>query len=327
MRSVLTGMSPGHRRTRVLAGVVLAPVVVALAACSALLPLSRSDQPTPIEEQAPERTPQRTPERTGLDAGEPPPFEAGAPPPVTVRAGTTTFDLEAWTYCYGNMCVDGGPPADPPDVGTARAVEIEFPLKGWTFDAEFVPVGDDTCPRRHSVPVEKTGERTYLVEPAGRADTYDVTLFGRGNGDLFVTFRWTTPHDGPMPVPDGRLAVLADHDGSVDSYGVELALSDLAATPRSATALVKVTAANGASSTFKAVRAKGCLSEGTVFWDGPERAGVAAARLGPAPFTYDVVVVLDGVRHSARAIWPDDEIDGNEPSVSLDFSPPLPALP
>ena len=37
-----------------------------------------------------------------------------------------------------------------------------------------------------------------------------MTLFGRGNGDLFVTFRWTTPSDGPMPVPEARLAVLAD---------------------------------------------------------------------------------------------------------------------
>nr|MBA3851451.1 hypothetical protein [Chloroflexota bacterium] len=52
-----------------------------------------------------------------------------------------------------------------------------------------------------------------------------------------------------------------------------------------------------------------------------------AADLGPAPFTYDVVVMLDGVRYAARAAWPADEIQGNEPSVALEFSPPLPAMP
>jgi len=218
------------------------------------------------------------------------------------------------------------PPSDPPDVGETRRIEIEFPLVGWTFDASFVPVGV-ACPRRQTVPVAKSGEHSYVLEPAGPADTYDVTLFGRGDGDLFVTFRWTTLHDGPMPVPEARLAVLADHDGAVDSYGVELWLSGLRATPRSAIAEVTVTAANGRFLSFEAVRGRGCSGEGTVYWDGPDRAGLRAARLGPAPFTYDVAVVLDGVQYRARAAWPADEIDGNEPSVELKFSPALPAMP
>ena len=245
---------------------------------------------------------------------------------MTVRTGDTSFHLRPWTYCYLTACVDGMPPSDPPDVGEARRVEIEFPLDGWTFEATFEPVGVK-CPRRQTVPVEKTGEHTFALEPAGLADTYDVTLFGKGNGDLFVTFRWTTPHDGPMPVPEARLAVLADHDGAVDSYGVELWLSGLRAAPRSASAEVTVTAANGRSLSFEAVRAKGCFGEGVMYWDGPDRAGLRAADLGPGPFTYDVVVMLDGVRYAARAAWPADEIQGNEPSVALEFSPPLPAMP
>ena len=245
---------------------------------------------------------------------------------MTVRTADTTFDLRAWTYCYGNVCADGMPPSDPPDVDDPARVEVEFPLDDWTFEASFVPVGVD-CPRTQSVPVTKTGDHIYLVEPAGAADTYDVTLFGRGNGDLFVTFRWTTPRDGPMPVPEARLAVLADRDGTVDSYGVELGLSGLRETPESVTAEVTVTAANGRSLTFEPKRAKGCHGEGVVYWDSPDGPGLRAAELGPGPFTYDVAVVLDGIRHTAHANWPADEIEGNEPSVRLTFSPPLPALP
>lgn len=42
--------------------------------------------------------------------------------------------------------------------------------------------------------------------------------------------------------------------------------------------------------------------------NGPVQAGLDAAQLGPAPFNCDVVVTLDGVRHTAKATWPDDEI-------------------
>lgn len=248
------------------------------------------------------------------------------PPPVTVSGGGKTLELKPWTFCYRGACVDGMSPRDPLDVGGTGSVAVEFPLDGWTFSASFRTVGRD-CPRIQRVTVEQTGAHTHVLEPAGRAGTYDVTLFGRGNGgDLFVSFRWTTPHDGPMPVPAAVLGVLADHDGEVDSYGVEFGLSGLATSPTSVTAQVTVTAANGQSLTFKPVREMGCIGEGEVWWNGPESAGLQAADLGPAPFTYEVTVLLDGVRYAATAIWPNDQIEGNEPSVSLEFSPPLPAL-
>ena len=261
-----------------------------------------------------------------LQEGEPlEPGSLEAPPPVTIRYFDESAELHAWTYCYGNGCADGSPPENPLDIGSPDEVGVEFPLEDWTFGATFTPAGEK-CGRDQRVPLQETGDGTFVLRPAGFADTYDVTLFGRGDGDLFVTFRWTTTTDGPLPKPKARLAVLADHDGMVDSYGVELMLENLAQTPRSASATITVEAADGESLTFKGKRARGCWPEGTVYWDGPDDKGLEAAQLGEGPFTYEVEVKLDGERYFARATWPDDEIKGNEPSARLEFRPSLPAL-
>lgn len=83
----------------------------------------------------------------------------------------------------------------------------------------------------------------------------------------------------------------------------------------------------GRAITFEAEEAKrDCFPEGTVYWDGPDAKGLAAAELGDPLFTDEVEVILDGVHHMATATWPDDEIKGEEPAVLLDFLPALPAL-
>ena len=254
--------------------------------------------------------------------------ESERPPEVVVRYFDESVELSPWTYCYGAVCADGMPPENPPDVGKPEEVFVEFPQPGWSFKASFRP-SDDDCGRVQEVPLEQTGEGEFVLRPAGYAGTYDVTLFGRGNGDLFVTFRWTTPIDGPRPEPEARLAVLADHDGRVDSYGVELEVANLVETPRRASATITVRGADGAEVKFAAKGlARGCWPpEGTLYWDGPDKHGLTAAALGDGPFTYEVVLMLDGVRYDATARWPADEIAGNEPSVALSFSPSLPALP
>ena len=257
------------------------------------------------------------------------PIEPGgleAPPPVTITYFDQSVELHAWTYCYKSGCADGSPPGHPHDVGDPEEIGVEFPLPGWSFEASFTPAGEK-CGRVQEVPLETAGEGTFVLRPAGYAGTYDVTLFGRGDGDLFTTFRWTTKTDGTLPNPTARLAVLADHDGSVDSYGVEMEVKNLAEMPRSAEATITVVAANGRSLTFEAEQARrGCFPEGTLYWDRPDEKGREAADLGAGPFTYSVDLVLDGDRYTAEATWPADEIRGNEPSVRLNFSPPLPAL-
>jgi hypothetical protein len=116
------------------------------------------------------------------------------------------------------------------------------------------------------------------------------------------------------------------HDGTLDSYGVELELSNLAETPKEATALVSVTAAKGDSTTFRPTRVTNRCSEGLVYWEEAPGAGLLTTDYGLGPFDYRVVVTLDAVEYVAQATWPDDVIEGNEPSVALEFTPALPAL-
>ena len=261
-------------------------------------------------------------EATEADA----PSELEGPPPVTVRFSDESAALQAWAYCYGDVCIDGSQPAELVDVGNPEEVVVEFPLPDWSFTATFRPAGD-ACGREQEVPLEAGGDGRLVLRPAGRAGAYDVTLFGRGDGDLVTTFRWTTPADGATATPEARLAVLAGHDGEVDSYGVELALTNLARTPKRASARITVEAAGGDAVTFDATRSRlPCLPEGTVYWDGPDEEGLAAAALGEGPFAYRVELMLDGERFIGTATWPADEIVGNEPSVALRFAPSLPAL-
>jgi hypothetical protein len=284
-------------------------------------PIPPATNPTTNPTTEPSTTAEPTPSPTDHPTVEPLP---GAPPPVTVTFLDRSADLQAWTYCYEARCVDGGP-GKLLDVGTPDRILVDFPLQDWSFEASFRPSGDD-CGRYQSVALTRGSDGTMLLEPIGYADTYDVTLFGRGNGDLFVSFRWTTPTDGPLPEPTARLAILANDD-PVTSYGIELYLSNLATTPSSERAIITVRAANGNELTFEAKGAdRDCLPEGSVYWDGPDAKGLAAAELGDPPFTYEVELILDGAVYHATAVWPRDQIVGDEPSVKLDFSPALPAL-
>ena len=305
---------------RLFHGVVLA-LTFLVAGCAQRAP---DESAVPHEPQASSTTGQTPSPLTPTEPPEPGGLEA--PPPVTINYFDQSVDLHAWTYCYKSGCADGSPPAHPHDVGEPEEIGVEFPLPGWSFEASFTPAGEK-CGRVQEVPLETSGDGTFVLRPAGYAGSYDVTLFGRGDGDLFTTFRWTTKTDGPLPNPKARLAVLADNDGSVDSYGVEMEVKNLAEMPRSAEATITVVAANGRSLTFEAEQARGgCFPEGTLYWDRPDEKGLEAADLGTGPFTYRVDLVLDGLRYTAEASWPADEIRGNEPSVRLNFSPPLPAL-
>jgi hypothetical protein len=253
------------------------------------------------------------------------PLEEG-PPSVVVSAGGTELTLAPWTYCYRSTCADGMPPDDPPHIGSPDEVAVAFPLGGWTFDAFFLPLGA-TCGRRDTTALDRVTATTHSLGPVGEPGEQVVTLFarGQGQGDLFVSFRWTVPEGAPFTVPTATASIVADLDGRMDSYGVELGASHLAATPGEATASVVVTSAGGDAHDIALRRLPNGCDDATVRFDAPVEDGLRAAALGDPPFTYDVTLTVDGTVHRATAVWPDDVDPECSPCVVLRFDPPLPA--
>ena len=199
------------------------------------------------------------------------------------------------------------------------------PVRDWRLEAIFAPAAD-RCGRHQTLTPDRDGQ-WFTLPPAGRAGRYRVSLFAHGGGDMVADLVWRTPVDGELPVPESRLALIAEHDGRPDSYGLELAVDNLAETPEEATARITVEADTGRRLTFDAVRANDrCRPEGSIYFDGPDVRGREAANLGGFPFSYTVDLTLDGETYRATADYPADEIRGNEPSVALEFTPALPAM-
>jgi hypothetical protein len=249
------------------------------------------------------------------------------PPPVEIAYDGGSASLEPWTFCYANGCADGAPPEEPHFVGSPAEVRVSYPLDRWMFSVDFTPAGE-RCGRHQYVELEPGPHGVTVVRPLGPAGTYDVNLSGaqEGGGDLVTTFRWETPTTGELPLPKARAAVLADHDGELDSYGVELDISNLATTPRKAEATIEVRDETGRTVSLQPRRQRGCVPDGSVWWRLGDKATREATTLTGDTFRYRVVVTLDGTEHVATATWPDDVVPGNEPSVDLEFAPPLPAM-
>ena len=69
-----------------------------------------------------------------------------------------------------------------------------------------------------------------------------------------------------------------------------------------------------------------CPTDGSLGFVGPKELGLAAAGLGPPPFTYTVDLTMDGVSYRGRAEWPTDVDPECSPCVPIRFTPPLPRL-
>lgn len=311
---------------------VLAATACSTAAQPAADPSPGTPTPTPANSPvspAPTVTSTAGVRHTGTSIDQPPPFR--------VRYDGNEVVIHPHTYCYDNGCVDGFD-EDPADIGSPDEIQVFVPVPDFELSVYAMeltrepqkdrPFANNTCGgRSFEVPVEDLGDGWYAVRAAGPAARYDLQLFAQGGGDMIGALRWRTPADGPMPEPSARLALIADNDGEPDSYGLELAVDDLAETPERVSAEIEVTAGNGRSMTIRPEMARDrCRSEGDLYFDRPDRLAREAAQLGDFPFTTTVTLRMDGRTYRATAVYPDDEITGNEPSVALEFVPALPGL-
>jgi hypothetical protein len=153
------------------------------------------------------------------------PETLGEPPTVRVAGDEDVLELRPWTTCWRSYCADGAPPRDPEEISAQRAVIVEFPVADWQFSATATDRSTE-CGRNQTVELDPIGPTVFRLDPMGPPGDYTITLTGRGpGGDLFVSFRWQTTTEGVLPTPEASISVLADHDGTVDSYGVEATIT------------------------------------------------------------------------------------------------------
>lgn len=299
----------GRRRPWATASaVMLASISIALTACAGEPPAAVPEPSETISSGA----------RHGTEVQQPAPF--------LVRYGQTELRLEAVTYCYRSGCVDGVD-ENPPSVGSPEELFVFVPVPEFRELTVSQVAGGDPCVGRSVAPeVTSLGGGWWSVKPLGPADDYKVDLFasGQGSGDMVASLRWDTPVDRPLPPPTAQLTMIVDHDGVPDSYGLELAIGNLAETPSVYSATITATAANGRSHTFEASASGDCQGEGSLWFDEPDAEAKRAADLGDFPFDLRVELVLDGATYVGTATYPDDVIDEQDISVPLRFTPQLP---
>lgn len=300
---------------------VIAAAALLLAACtttpSAGSPAPEASSPVP----AGVPTPTRTIEHQGVTPEDPYPGD------FRVRYGQEELVIGPVTYCHKDgeeaVCVDGWD-HDPPTVGSPEEIFVFVPVEGYTELTVSQMVDDVECVGAVDARAEPLGQGWWRVTPQGPASNYRVSVFasGAGGGDMIADILWQTP-GGDLPEVEAMIAVVVDHDGP-DSYGVELYLNNLEASPAEAQATITVTAAGGESLTFEATDLHtGCSPIGAAWWLGPAEKGTEAAALGEFPFTIEVDLRLDGTHHTATAVYPDDADPGDDPFLRLHFTPPL----
>ncbi|QLQ09374.1 MAG: hypothetical protein HZY75_01985 [Nocardioidaceae bacterium] len=264
----------------------------------------------------------------------------GKVPNLILQLADREVALRAWTACWGNGCYDGSPDliGGLEDVGSPNQVIAWSPVADMEWEVTFreLPPRSETgssvkrrvleCARSISYSAKPYDGHHVTLEPAGLAGRYEVSVFGRApsGGDVVYSFDWTTPANGVAPAPAGGVAaVLANHDGALDSYGVEVSISNLGSHPKKASATITVTSSTGESATFEPRGTNECYDKGWLFFR--LRDGSAATLIGPGPFTYTVDLVLDGKHYTGTGRYPDDIQKDNEPNVTLNWDPPLPS--
>ena len=202
--------------------VFTAVAILALGACGA-------GEPTPSQGLA--NDPGDQPATTSVTPDDRVPDDGGvSPPPIHVRSDGQELVLDPWAFCWteGTMsvCADGLPPDPLPDVGSPDEIEVAFDAPGWYFTATAVATGQ-TCGRAQTVELEATGPTTHRLRPIGAAGDCQISLTGHGGpvvgdrGDVAVSFRWHTPHNGPDVAPSATASIVGGDPAAPESVECE----------------------------------------------------------------------------------------------------------
>lgn len=245
-------------------------------------------------------------------------------PSVRIAGDERTVDVLVSEHCADGVCGQVSLAGPTPDLGASGPLAVRLPAEGWSLEASMTEDGRE-CPRSFAAPVQARSGGRYTLSPVGPPGRYLVTVRASGPGEsLVASFLWTTTSQGPPPEPSARVTVLVDDgSGPVRTPAVELVLSNLSASPERAEAKVTARSPEGADVALPVARVAECTGFGVV-WHGTADHAPDAEDLGSQPYTYDVEVVLDGVRHTASATWPHDQTTATDWSLPLVFDPPLP---
>lgn len=263
---------------------------------------------------------------------------SGAPedvPDVEIQNGDQVLWLRPTSACWSFGCFDGPRPDPLESAGEASFLTVRFPKPTWEFSALLTQDLEACQPRQLHADLTPNHDGTWRLGQQGPAGDWAVDVFGYadGQGDVAASFAWTSTGDGELPPATGTLIALADHDGELDSYGIEFYVDGLDETPLQAAASVTIT--DGAGKTFavdlpREGDATTCgPSAGSVSFRFPDSQAQAPAQdlvaaLGEGPYTYQADLTLDGVTHRGTGSWPAGAPERSL-EVGLDFSPALPA--
>ena len=271
---------------------------------------------------------------TGAEIADAPAIEMhGDVPTVAVRSPVRTLQLVPFTYCLAGRCVDGFP-THQGSVGRSESVAIRSTANTTihvTMSAGTPPPDQPfagaPCGRTFSTTLRADNDGRATLMPLGPAGSYRVGLFVNpaAGGDLAVSFDWITTRPGPTNVPRSEVSILANHDGSVDSYGVEFGAPTWRPRRRRDGQRPYHCGRRRGDDDGLTRRTDQC-TEGTVAFTRRTQPGCRPHDQDQSRSPTTSRSVLDGVRHTARAVWPRDVDPDCSPCVPLRYSPPLSRL-
>ena len=292
-----------RRQRRRTAGVAIGAVAVLAGGAVLAANGIDGDDPTTVAKDpvAHASTPTNGPGASTFPASAP--VGGDRPPPLRIATADGVIKAQQGSYCWGGQCADYAVPqwSDLPQVGEISPLLAAFGLSG-RLDVTTVSRDDERC-RYYPALVETDGD-DLTITPSGPAGEVMAQFFvsiasGDGGGDTSALWRWRIPErtedlawlalrqNTPSSGGEARISVVLDSGSTDHALGKQ-------------PGKVTVTAANGARTQIDLDRVdQHCPDDGVLEVATPYNVSQKLIDgLGPAPYSYDVELYVDGrTRH------------------------------